>query len=109
MGGAAIAVLSVLSDGTVGKVSCMVGLQLPPLPEPAAMENNVEEVFITTGNHVAATDYEISYAADAFVLVVNRSRDDFFKVCPGPPGPSRTPVSDGGGHADPWLGMVRSA
>ena len=44
------------------------------------MENNVEEVFITTGNHVAATDYELSYAADAFVLVVNRSRDDFFKV-----------------------------
>ena len=68
------------------------------------MENNVEEVFITTGNHVAATDYELSYAADAFVLVVNRSRDDFFKVqmkdAIGYISPLRIRAADSGGKVN---------
>jgi hypothetical protein len=51
-----------------------------PLPDPATLDDAVEDVFVTTGSHVATTDWEISYAPDAVVLVTNRSRDDFFKA-----------------------------
>jgi len=55
-------------------------IKIQPLPDPLSLENTVDDVFKTTTNHYATTDYEVSFAADAYVLVTNRSRDDYFKV-----------------------------
>ena len=79
---------------------------LPPVPDPAQMENNVEEIFVTTASHVAATDYEVSFAPDAFVLIVNRSRDDVFKVGPRALG---VPPRQTRGVADPPLHECENA
>jgi len=48
--------------------------------DPETVDNLTEELFVTTRSYTATEDFEISFAADQLVLVVNRKKDDYWKV-----------------------------